>query len=319
MLLNVLLIIAGFYLLIKGSDYLIKGSASLAKKFGISSMVIGLTVVALGTSTPELFVNIVASLHGATDIVVGNILGSNLANILFVLGIAAILRPVVLQSNTVRKEIPLSLIGVVMVLLMGSDMLLNNVTRNMISRTDGIVLLLFLVLFIVYTFRIRRDTDISNEIQIDQINPTLSVLNVIGGLIALAVGGKFVVEGATVIAQAIGISQHVIALTVVALGTSLPELVSSVVAIRKGHMDLAVGNLIGSNILNIFFILATSAIIHPLTFTTAYFTDAFVVFAVTFLLLLKLLFTKRHVIGRTTGVLFVVLYLAIIVFAVARG
>lgn len=315
---NFLLVIGGFFLLIKGADYLIAGSSSLARRLGISALVVGLTVVAFGTSAPELFVNMIAATKGSTDIAVGNVLGSNLANMLLILGLAAIFAPLSLKSHTVWKEIPFSLFAAIMVVIFGSDILLEGAVFNQIGRIDGITLLSLFLIFLVYTFGMRKNGEQPEE-HIEQMVLWKSIVFTVGGLVALSIGGKLVVDGATGVALLMGVSSNLIGLTIVALGTSLPELVTSVAAARKGHTDIAIGNVVGSNIFNIFLVLGVSSVITPLPFGAANLTDALMVVIGTLVLFLTLFIGKRHVIERWSGVLFIALYLAYMVFAVIRG
>lgn len=319
MLLNVLLIVAGFYLLIKGSDYLVKGSSAIAQVLGVSTLVVGLTIVAFCTSAPEFFVNVIAAFRGSSDIAIGNVFGSNLANILLILGVTALFKPIVLRSSTIWKEIPFSLLGIILVFVFGSDIFIDGATQNILSRVEGLALLGFFILFLVYTFGIRRDTEFSNELKIEQMSLLKAVFITLGGLIGLSIGGKFVIDGASSIAQIYGVSQNLIALTIVSVGTSLPELVTSVTAIRKGHSDLAIGNIIGSNIFNLFFVLATSSVIRPLPFAFANIMDAFFVMSATLILFIVLFIGKRHVIERWSGIVFLVMYAGFLTFVLLRG
>lgn len=319
MFLNVLLIVAGFYLLIKGSDYLVKGSSAIAQVLGVSTLVVGLTIVAFCTSAPEFFVNVIAAFRGSSDIAIGNVFGSNLANILLILGVTALFKPIVLRSNTIWKEIPFSLLGIILVFVFGSDIFIDGATQNILSRVEGLALLGFFILFLVYTFGIRRDTEFSNELKIEQMSLLKAIFITLGGLIGLSIGGKFVIDGASSIAQIYGVSQNLIALTIVSVGTSLPELVTSVIAIRKGHSDLAIGNIIGSNIFNLFFVLATSAVIRPLPFAFANIMDAFFVMSATLILFIVLFIGKRHVIERWSGIVFLVMYAGFLTFVLLRG
>ncbi len=318
MLTNILMIVGGFFLLIKGADYLISGSSSLARKFGIPALLVGLTVVAFGTSAPELFVNITAAVKGTTDIAVGNVLGSNLANILLILGVSAIFAPLTLQSSTIWKEIPFSLLAALLVLIFGSDILFDGAVVNQLGRIDGIALLAVFCIFLVYTFGIRHNGEQPEE-HIEQFANWKSFLFIVGGLAALGIGGKLVVDGSTQVALLFGVSANLIGLTIVALGTSLPELVTSITAARKGHTDIAIGNVVGSNILNIFFVLGTTAILRPLPFGDANLLDAFAVVVATLLLFFTLFVGKIHVVERWSGVIFVCLYLGFMAFAVIRG
>lgn len=318
MLVNLFSIVIGFILLVKGADVLVNGASTLARRLGIPSLVVGLTVVAFGTSAPELFVNVIASIQGSSDIAIGNVLGSNLANILVILGVTSMIAPLTLKSSTVWKEIPFSLLAAMLVLILGADMLLDGASMNVLSRVDGLVLLSFFIIFIVYTFGIRDVVDHA-QIRIEQISLVRAILFVIGGLVALVIGGQFVVGGATDIAVFFGVSQNLIALTIVAIGTSLPELVTSFVAARKGQQDLAIGNVVGSNIFNIFLVLGVSATIAPLPFTSPNVFDSLVVVLATMIMFFLLFVGKRHVLHRTEGMVFVFLYVAFIIFAIVRG
>lgn len=318
MLTNILLVLGGFFLLIKGADYLVGGSSSLARKLGVPALVVGLTVVAFGTSAPELFVNVFAAVRGSTDIAIGNILGSNLANILLILGVTALVAPLTLQSSTVWKEIPFSLLAAVMLLILGADQFLEGAAGGVLGRIDALVLLAFFLVFVVYTFGIRKNGEQPEE-KIEQLPLRKSILQILGGLVALILGGQFVVNGATAIALGLGVSENLIALTIVAVGTSLPELVSSVVAARKGHQDIAIGNVVGSNIFNIFLVLGTTSLITPLPFNTPNIMDAFAVMTATLLMFFLLFIGRRQALYRMEGTIFLLMYVGFIVFAIVRG
>lgn len=315
---NILLVIGGFFLLVKGADYLVGGSSSLARKLGVPALVIGLTVVAFGTSAPELFVNIVASINGSSDIAIGNVLGSNLANILVILGVSALAAPLALKSSTVWKEIPFSLLAAVLVLVLGADMFLDGAPASQLSRIDGLVLLAFFLVFLVYTFGIREGGE-QPQSKIEQKPLWKSIVLIMGGLVTLILGGQFVVTGATAIALALGVSENLIGLTIVAVGTSLPELVSSFVAARKGHDDIAIGNVVGSNIFNIFLVLGVSAVISPLSFSAINITDGFAVVTATLLMFFLLFVGRRQTLYRMEGSIFLLMYLGFVVFAIVRG
>jgi len=318
MFLNILLVLGGFYVLIKGADYLVNGASSLARRLGVPALVIGLTVVAFGTSAPELFVNVIAALNGSTDIAIGNVMGSNLANILLILGLTAIVAPLTLKSSTVWKEIPFSLLAAVLILVLGADMFFEGASQGLLGRIDGIVLLAFFLVFIVYTFGIRESGE-QPESKIEQMSLWKSILYIFGGLVALVLGGQFVVTGASAIALALGISENLIGLTIVAVGTSLPELVSSIVAIRKGHQDIAIGNVVGSNIFNIFLVLGATSLISPLPFNTPNIVDAFAVVTATLLMFFLLFVGKRQTLHRMEGTIFLLMYVSFIIFAIVRG
>jgi cation:H+ antiporter len=315
---NILLVIGGFYLLIKGADYLVSGASSLARRLGVPALVVGLTVVAFGTSSPELFVNLIAAFNGSTDIAIGNVLGSNLANILIILGVTALIAPLTLQSSTVWKEIPFSLLAAILVLVLGADQFLDGASVGILSRIDGIVLLAFFLVFLVYTFGIRESGEQPKE-KIEQLALGKSVLFIVGGLVVLVLGGQFVVTGAVSIATVVGLSQNLIGLTIVAIGTSLPELVSSIVAARKGHQDIAIGNVVGSNIFNIFLVLGATSLVSPLPFNTPNLIDAFAVVTATLLMFFLLFVGRRSTLHRMEGGIFILMYVAFIVFVIVRG
>ncbi len=315
------LVVVAMYIVVKGADYFVRGASSVSAKFGISVFVIGLTVVAIGTSAPEMFVNIIAANSGATALSIGNILGSNIANILLALGVAAIFAPLAIKSQTVWKEFPYSLLAGVMVLVLGGDLLINNFGENIITRTDGLVLLAFFSIFLVYTFGLSKMTDDTEEDEnnLKEYSWALSTLYIIGGLVGLVLGGKLVVESATALASLAGMSQNLIGLTVVAIGTSLPEIVTSVVAVRKGYVDMVVGGVVGSNIFNVFLVLGLTAVVAPLPFSQDNITDALFLMLVSIILFLAMFVGKKQTLERWQGMAFICMYVAYIVFAIVRG
>ena len=276
-------LIGGFILLIKGADWLVDGASSIARRLKVSDLMIGLTVVSFGTSAPELVVNIIASFQGSADIAIGNIVGSNISNTLFILGVTAMVAPLVVQRSTVLKEIPFTLLASVTLFVMANDMIVDGYPQSELSRSDGIAFLGFFVVFLYYTFGIRKSGH-----KEERTKPKMSLIMAwmlfAVGLIGLAFGGHLAVEGAQTIALQLGLSEALVGLTIVALGTSLPELAASVVAAKKGKTDIAVGNIVGSNIFNIFWILGLSAVIKPLPFQPALNADLFAVVACTVLL-----------------------------------
>ncbi|OGF24196.1 sodium:proton exchanger [Candidatus Falkowbacteria bacterium RIFCSPLOWO2_02_FULL_45_21] len=311
-----ILFIIGFFLLIKGADFLVDGSASIAKKLKISGIVIGLTIVAFGTSAPEFIVNIFASAQGNTEIAIGNILGSNIANILLILGISAIIYPITAKKNTVLKEIPLSLLAAVVLGLMANDIIIDGADFSGITKIDGFILLSFFIIFLYYTFGITKsDKDIVEE-EIKIFSHFKSVIFIILGLAGLAIGGKWIVDGAVQIAEFFNISQSLIGLTIVAVGTSLPELATSAVAAYKKQSDIAIGNVVGSNIFNIFWILGVSAVIRPLPFNTSSNGDITMTIFASIVLFLVMFIGKKRVIERWQGVFMVTTYAGYIVFLV---
>src|SRR3989344_4753648 len=299
----------GLPLLLKGADLLVDGGSSLAKRLGVSSLVIGLTVVAFGTSMPELLTNIFASLSGATDIAIGNVVGSNIANILLVLGVAAVIFPLSVTKGTVWKEIPFALLAVVVLAFMANDMLLEGKLASEIGFIDGWVLLAFFGVFFAYVLAISKNGNGHAEQNgVKQMGIKKSLLYCVVGIAGLAVGGKFVVDGAIAFAAMFSVSQALIGLTIVAVGTSLPELLTSVVAARKKNSDIAVGNVVGSNIFNVFWILGISAIIKPLPFSPVLNVDIAMVLLATFLLFIVMFIGKRHTLEKWQGAAFLVLY-----------
>lgn len=317
MLLTYVLFVIGFGLLLKGADWLVDGASSLAKRLGISTLVIGLTVVAFGTSTPELVVNLLASLRGNTDIAIGNIVGSNIANILLILGASAIIFPLTVTRGTVWKEIPLALLAVLAVAIMSNDALFDQAPFSMLGRGDGLVLLGFFIVFLYYIWSISKDGGQTGRVK-DYPLTTSSWL-IVGGLAGLIVGGKWVVDGATTLARAMGVSEALVGLTIVAVGTSLPELATSMVAAYKKNSDIAVGNIVGSNIFNIFWILGLSAVIRPLPFSPALNIDILVVVLTTLLLFASMFIGQRRCLERWQGGVFILLYAFYIAYLVIRG
>lgn len=312
-----ILFILGFFVLIKGADLLVDGSASIAKKLKISSIVIGLTIVAFGTSAPEFIVNIYASVQGNSGIAIGNILGSNIANILLILGISAIIYPVTAKKNTVLKEIPFSLLAVIILGLMANDLIIDGEVFSGITRIDGFVLIAFLIIFLYYTFGITKSADdIVEKDEIKVFSYPKAILFIILGLTGLVFGGKWIVDGAVKIAELYNVSQSLIGLTIVAVGTSLPELATSAVAAYKKQSDIAIGNVVGSNIFNIFWILGVSGIIRPLPFSTNLNSDILMTVYASVLLFLVMFVGQKRVIERWQGVFMVTSYFAYIVFLI---
>lgn len=263
-LLSVFLLIAGFVILIYGADKLVAGASALAKRYNIPDIVIGLTIVAFGTSAPELAINMAAAIKGSADLVLGNVLGSNIFNILAVLGISAMVAPLSVKKNTVRFEIPFNLFAAIMVLFLAIDTPFG-MSQNQIDNKDGIILLLFFAVFLAYNFYLVKNNP--NELEVETRHYPLwkSILFMAIGLAGLIFGGRMIVNHAIILAEAIGISERVIALTIVSVGTSLPELVTSVVAVRKKELDIAIGNVVGSNIFNIFLVLGLSTLTRNTT------------------------------------------------------
>ena len=266
MLIQLLIILLGIVLVSFGARLLVEGASSLARRFQISDLVIGLTVVSFGTSAPELVVSVIAAKNGTAEVALGNVIGSNIVNICVILGLTALLHPLKIQQNTIWKEIPFSLLGVIVAFFLASDIWLDHAPVAAISRSDGAVLLCFFVIYLYYMFEVGRLNPAFQAATPDtQDKPVWLTLGMIaGGLLALVFGGQFIVNGAVAIARQMGVSEAIIGLTLVSIGTSIPELATSVVAAVRGKADLAVGNVVGSNIFNIFFILGASAMVAPL-------------------------------------------------------
>jgi len=323
MLLNSILIIAGLAILIAAAESLVRGAVSISSKLGIPALVIGLTVVSFGTSAPELTVNIASVINGSPDLAIGNIVGSNIANILLILGICALIKPLKVKSSTVWKEIPLALLGVVLLLVMGNDMLIDGVSFNAITRTDGIVLMSLMAIFLYYIIGMARaekkDDRQNEEDEIKEYGYFASAGMIILGLGGLILGGQLLVTAAVAIAKSAGLSEALIGLTVVGVGTSLPELATSVVATRRGQIDIAIGNVVGSNIFNIFWILGLSGTVLQLPFNAAASTDVLVAVGATALLFLLMFVGKKHQLTKHEGIVFLTLYVGYIGFLVNRG
>ena len=308
MVLSFGLLIVGFVVLILGADWLVSGASGLAKRLNVPDLVIGLTVVAFGTSAPELMVNLMAAFNNESEIALTNILGSNTINTFIILGISALIYPIKSQKSSRRYEIPLSLFAGLIILVMGTECFGLCGGDAIISRLDGVVLLLIFSLFMYYTLKMAKNNTENQEEGFLPMKIWKSVLLIAVGLVALVVGGKVIVINAVSIAQAFGVSQAVIGVTVVALGTSLPELATSAIAAFKKNPDLAIGNVIGSNIFNVFFVLGISAVIRPLPSYSNLWIDASLA-ALGSLLLLIFVSTNRHKeLKRWQGAFFLVCY-----------
>lgn len=321
MILNIVLLLIGFVLLIKGADVLVEGSSVIAKKFGISNVVIGLTVIAFGTSAPELIVNIIASINGNSDIGMGNIVGSNIANILLILGVTALIATMKVNSSLVKKEIPFSILASVVLFILINNTLINGIGIDGLQRTGGLVLILFFCIFLYYIFGVAKKGDnlIEKNSEIKIIKTNLSIFMVVGGITALFFGGKFIVNGAVEIASFLGLSEALIGLTIVAVGTSLPELAASIAAARKNQADMAVGNVIGSNIFNILWVLGLSAVISPITYNPAMNFDIIFLVVVSLGLLPLIFVGKKYHFTKKEGLVLIGLYVAYLVYIIIRG
>lgn len=309
-LLSTLLLVVGIGLLVKGADWLVAGSSNLARRFGVSDLVIGLTIVAFGTSTPEMVVSLFAAGRGNPDICVGNVLGSNIANVLLILGVAAVIYPLSAATSTVRKEIPFVLLASIVLAVEMNDLWIDGASASVISRSDGIVLVSFFAIFLFYIAQVIASSPGTVEASIVQrMSGGRAALSVVVGLGVLIGGGQLVVQNAVLIAQRLGASEYLIGATVIAVGTSLPELATSAVAAFRKNSDIAIGNVVGSNIFNILFILGVSGLITPLPVAPGRNGDLLVILLST-VLLFAVMYTgaPRHQIQRIEGALFLLLY-----------
>lgn len=314
-----ILLLVGFILLIKGADLFVDGSANIAKLLQVPPILIGLTIVAFGTSSPEATVSIIAALEGTAEISVGNVVGSNIFNITLVVGIAAFLYPLKVESETIKKEIPFTLLASVALLVLMSDVALQGLDKNMLTRTDGFILLLFLSIFMYYIIEIGLNSrksahdDEANESIHWGKNISITIL----GLIGVISGGYFVVDSGTKIAYSLGMSETLVGLTIIAIGTSLPELVTSISAALKKESEIALGNIVGSNIFNILFVLGASATITPLAVNNKVFSDITLMIILTVVLLI---FSRTHFkIGKREGLVLVFAYVIYFVYIIIRN
>lgn len=315
-MLDFLILAAGIVAVILGANWLVDGASSVARRFGVSDLIIGLTVVAFGTSAPELAVNIISAYKGETDIAIGNILGSNISNILLILGITSIIYPLRVQRNTKWKEIPFSLFAAVVLGLLANDYFIDKDDKgNVVSRLDGMLLLIFFLIFMLYIFRTAKQ-----QLVIREESKPMPLWKAIGlfmvGLVALIAGGNYLVGAAVNIAVKLGMSERVIGLTIIAIGTSMPELATSVVAAYKKNADIAVGNIVGSNIFNIFLVLGATSVIRPLPFYPASNLDVIVTIVASLLLFLTTVIFGMNRLVRAEGFIFLVLYICYITYSV---
>lgn len=314
-----LLLIAGFLLLVKGADLLVEGASSIARRFHMSDLMIGLTVVSFGTSTPELFVNLIATLNGNTDLAIGNIVGSNIANILLILGVAAVIYPLNVSSGTVWKEIPFGFLASMVLLIFTNDRFIDQSPDSAVTRSEGLVLLLFFAIFMYYAVSIAQKIEGADALTANVHSVSKSALLFFAGLIGLTLGGKWIVDGAMQIALQFGMSQTLVGLTVVSIGTSLPELATSAIAAHKRNVDIAVGNVVGSNIFNIFFVLGSTALVRPIPFHAQNTFDLAVMIGANILLFASMFTGKKHVVDRWEGGLFLLAYAAYLVISIMRN
>lgn len=305
---NIILLIIGFVILVKSADLLVDSASALAKRLNIPNIVIGLTIVAFGTSAPELSVNILSSLDKANSIALGNIVGSNIVNILLILGISSIIYPLTVKTNTTWIEIPLCFLASIVVMILSNDIFIDKASASLLSRIDGLILLLFFIIFLVYNIHVMLQNNTDENIEVKNYTIKTSIIYIIISLILLISSGKLIVSQAVNIAQKFGISERIIGLTIVAIGTSLPELATSVIAAKKRNVDLAIGNIVGSNIFNTFFILGISAIIYPIRILSEVNLDFFVNIIASILLFVFIFTGKGRKLERWEGIIFLLIY-----------
>lgn len=308
-----LMLVLGFVLLVKGADWLVDGASAIARRFGISDLVIGLTVVAFGTSMPEFVVNMVSVAEGSTDLAITNILGSNIINTLVILGVTALIWPVTSQKRSRQYDIPLSILACAMVYVF----VRYNVPSEQepgITRLGGIILLVLFIWFLTNTFRHAKEHPEEAENEAKPLGIGLALLFLFAGLAGLVVGGEMIVKSAVQIATNLGVSEAVIGLTVVALGTSLPELATSAMAAFKHNCDIALGNVIGSNIFNVFFVLGTSAVVRPLPAYTGIQLDAWTAVIGSLLVWIFVMSNKKRQIKRWGGAVLLLVYAAFLTY-----
>lgn len=316
---NIVLLIGGLLLILVGANALTDGAASIAKRFNISSLVIGLTIVAFGTSAPELTVSVVSALKGSADMAIGNVVGSNIFNTLMIVGCTAAIVPISVTKGTLSKEIPLCILASVVLFICANDVLINKAATNTISSSDGMLLLCFFLIFLGYTFAIAHNGSTAEETQVKRMPIWKSMLFIAGGLAGLVYGGQFFVDGASGIARGLGVSESIIGLTLVAGGTSLPELATSVVAALKKNPEMAIGNVIGSNLFNIFFVLGCSATISPMKIQGITNLDLSVLIGSCVLLYIFGWFFRKRTITRPEGIVMIACYIGFTAYLIAQS
>ena len=304
MAIQILLFLIGLGLIVYGADWLVDGASSVARRIGISEFVIGLTIVGMGTSAPEMVVSFIGAIQGNADISVGNVFGSNIFNTLLILGLTAVILPMPITRNNLRRDIPLNLGVTVLLIVLDATALLFGFGDNMLSRTDGLILLLVFFLYMFYSFKTGKQQQEDESVLEKEMKPWLAALYILGGLACLIGGGQLFVNSATAIAHALGISDKFIAITILAGGTSMPELATCVVAAAKKKGQLALGNILGSNVFNILLILGGSAVIHPLSFASMSLIDMGVLLLSALLLVASAFMGKKNQLDRFDGAVF---------------
>lgn len=317
MTLQILILIAGLTLILLGANYLVDGSSSVAKKFGLSEFIIGLTIVGIGTSSPEMVVSFMSAFQGKADMAVGNIVGSNIFNTLMILGITALVSPLVITKSNHRKDIPLNIAVTALLIILGLNFTLFGIGNNEISRLDGALLLVLFAWYLWSSFKSDKPAE-DEESQIKEYSNLVSIVMIAGGLAGLIIGGRLFVNSATAIAKAFGVSDKFIAITVMAAGTSMPELATCIVAALKGRGQLALGNVLGSNIANILLILGGAALISPLSFSGMTYVDLGIVLACAILIFISAYTFKKKQLDRIEGTILLLMEIAYMWYLIAN-
>lgn len=316
MIVQIILLLTGLALVVFGADYLVEGASSIARKFKLSEFVIGLTIVGMGTSAPEMVVSFIGAVQGNADISIGNVIGSNIFNTLLILGITALILPMPITQGNRKKDIPVNIFITVLLIILGLETTLFGFGSDGLSRVDGAILMALFIGYMILSFR--QNEPVQEEENSKPVKPWLAVLMVIGGLAALVFGGNLFVDSATYIARALGVSDKFIAITILAGGTSLPELATCVAAAVKKKGQLALGNIIGSNVFNILLILGGSALIHPLSFAGISYVDLGILLVSALALLTACWMGKRNQIDRLDGSMFLILWAAYMAYLIVN-
>lgn len=319
-MLDLIILFFSIAALLMGAHWLVDGASSIAQRLNVSNIVIGLTVVSFGTSAPELVVNIIASFTDSTDLAIGNILGSNTANILLILGISALISVLHVNEKVVWREIPISFIAILILAFFVGKVMVYGEEVAYLGRIEGIVFIACMCAFLIYSFRNSAGNHGTEEdVEVKKFSMGISLVYFLLGLSLLVVGGKYVVESGTSMALKFGVAESLIGITILAIGTSLPELATSVIAVLKKNTDIAIGNAVGSNIFNIFFVLGITAVLKPIPFNRSMHIDMWMALLAGFLIFLFLFLGKRHQIGWAKGVFFLLLYVSYISYQVYQN
>jgi len=320
MFLDIFLFFFGIVLAILGANFLVDGASAIARKFHVPPLIIGMTIIAFGTSLPEFVVNVFASVQHQTDLAISNILGSNIFNLLLILGVCTLIKPLSLSSNVRKKDVPMNFLAALFIAVCGYKLFFDGLPQNELQFSDGLIFLLLFCVFLYYTFfGLKIKTEPQKEENEKESKPLKTTLYIIGGLVGLIVGGEMLVDGAKDFATHSGMSDFLIGLFIVGPGTSIPELVTSIIAVRKGKIDIAVGNVIGSNIFNIFFTLGLSAIIYKLPIIDEITPGILINIFAALALLVIVLLRKGFKLSRMQGLLFIIIYVVYIVFSAITG